>query len=112
MANKNLSILYYFYGLYMILCGIIPLFLVGPSARSAFVSGIFSGGLAFACGYFLYQGRPWAFWAGNLLTLFLLALFAWRTSASFLRLVDLMPTAIPFSCQKRPLPSSFFPLCF
>lgn len=103
MAIKNLSILYFFYGLYMIICGIIPFFFVGPSAKSAVVSGLISALLAFACGYFLFQGRLWAFWAGNLLVLFLLGIFAWRASASFIRLVDLIAYGDSFQLPEKAL---------
>jgi uncharacterized membrane protein (UPF0136 family) len=103
MANKNLAFLFYFYGIYMIVCGILPFFFVGPSARSAFVSGIFSAGLAFTCGYFLNQGRQWAFWLGNLLALFLLGIFAWRASVSFLRLVDLIAYGDSFQLPEKAL---------
>jgi uncharacterized membrane protein (UPF0136 family) len=101
MATKNLSILFFFYGLYMIVCGIIPLFFLGQAARSAFVSGVVTGGLAIVFAYFLHQGRLWAFWAGNLLAVFLLGIFAFRASASFLRLVDLIAYGDSFQLPEK-----------
>lgn len=88
-----ISILLSFYGIFLILCGITSVLLIGPKAKTALLSGGMSGALALLIGYFLCDPTTGeatvAASAGIFLSLALFIVFAWRAAKTFFKVLEL-----------------------
>jgi uncharacterized membrane protein (UPF0136 family) len=85
----------YFYGAFLILCGIISIVFIGMKAKTALASGGTSGVLSIVIGYFFTQGHNWAMVAGIFLSFALLCVFAWRSTKTLHAIFKLIPSQHP-----------------
>ena len=88
------SLLFY-YGAFLILCGIASVTLIGWKAKTALVSGGLSGVIAITIGHFISQGSAVAQVAGLLVCLALFGVFCWRSAKTLFTLFELIPERHP-----------------
>ena len=79
-----------FYGLFLILCGIISVIFIGTKAKTALISGGTSGALCLLFAYYMNQMQYWAFIAAFMLTLSLFIVFAWRATKTLFSIFDMI----------------------
>lgn len=84
------SPLLFYYGLFLILCGISALLFIGKKAKTALISGGTSGALAIIISHFIHQEAVWAPSAAIVLTLGLFCVFAWRSTKTLFALLALV----------------------
>jgi hypothetical protein len=84
------SLLFY-YGAFLILCGIASVTLIGWKAKTALVSGGLSGVIVITIGHFISQGSTVAQGAGLLVCLALFGVFCWRSAKTLFTLFELIP---------------------
>ena len=89
------SAILYFYGAFLILCGIISVIFIGMKAKTALASGGTSGVLSIVIAYFLSQGQSWPMLAGMFLSVTLLCVFAWRSTKTLHAIFKLIPSQHP-----------------
>ncbi len=87
----NASSLLFFYGLFLILCGIVAVTFIGLKAKTALASGGLSGLIAMGTGYLIYTQTSYAGIAGIVLTLILFCVFAWRSTKTLHKIFELIP---------------------
>jgi hypothetical protein len=87
--------LLFYYGLFLIFCGVAAVLLIGLKAKTALISGGTSGVIAITIGHFVSQGEAWATVAGLLLCLFLFGIFCWRSAKTLFTVMDLIPQKHP-----------------
>jgi hypothetical protein len=87
-----LTSLLYFYGLFLILCGIVSVIFIGLKAKTALVSGGVSGMVALGCGYGISLDIPAARAGGILLSLMLFVVFSWRSTKTVFKVFELTRT--------------------
>jgi hypothetical protein len=84
-----------FYGFFLISCGIASVIFIGPKAKTALISGGSSGLISICIGYF-YSFDCWPIViAGIALSLMLFIVFAWRSTKTFLKLIELIAAKDP-----------------
>lgn len=95
-----MNIILLFYGLFLLICGILSVLFIGPKAKTALLSGGTSGLLAILVGYFYsYHNTPLAIAAISIpFALFLV--FAWRSAKTFFKLIELIPLKEPETNKK------------
>ena len=81
-----------FYGIFLIVCGIVSVIFIGLKAKTALISGGMSGVLAITSGYLLHVNTPGAAIAGIVLSGGLFIVFAWRSTKTLFRIFELIPT--------------------
>ena len=79
-----------FYGVFLILCGIISVVFIGLKAKTALISGGTSGTLSLVVAYLWFQQSESAKWAGLLLTIGLFIVFSWRTTKTLFKIFELI----------------------
>jgi hypothetical protein len=84
------SLLFY-YGVFLICCGIASVALIGWKAKTALVSGGTSGVIAITIGHFISQGSALAQGAGLLVCLMLFIVFCWRSAKTLFTVLELIP---------------------
>ena len=84
-----------FYGIFLILCGIVSVIFIGMKAKTALLSGGTSGVLSLLIAYLISIGVPGAVWMGAGLCLALLVVFCWRTAMTLFKVFELVPTGHP-----------------
>lgn len=72
--------LLFYYGAFLICCGIAAVSLIGMKAKTALISGGTSGVIAIVIGHFASQGSDFARIAGLLVCLALFIVFCWRSA--------------------------------
>ena len=77
------------YGIFLILCGIASVMLIGMKAKTALISGGTSGVIAITISYFISQGSGVAQVAGLLLCLMLFIVFCWRSAKTLFTVLEL-----------------------
>jgi len=82
--------LFYFYGTFLILCGIVSVIFIGPKAKTALISGGMSGLLSILVAYFIRQGSGYAPVFGVILPAALFVVFAWRSTKTLFRIFELL----------------------
>lgn len=82
------SLLFY-YGLFLILCGITSVALIGMKAKTALASGGTAGVIAIAIGHFISQGSAVAPVAGLIVCLALFIVFCWRSAKTLFTVLEL-----------------------
>ncbi len=87
-----MNIILQFYGLFLISCGIISVILIGSKAKTALISGGTSGLVAILIGYFYSYQNSLLCIAAILIPFILFIVFAWRSTKTFLRLIELIWT--------------------
>lgn len=89
MLTPTASLLF-FYGLFLILCGITAVLFIGWSAKTALISGGTSGLVAIVTGHFLSQGYSIATSAGLVVSFGLFCVFSWRSTKTLFAVFDLI----------------------
>lgn len=84
------SLLFY-YGVFLICCGIASVALIGFKAKTALASGGISGVAAIVIGHFVSQGSDVARIAGLLICLALFVVFCWRSAKTLFTVFELIP---------------------
>jgi hypothetical protein len=87
--------LLFYYGVFLIGCGITAVLLIGWKARTALISGGTSGVIAITIGHFISQGSTAAPIAGLLLCFMLVGIFCWRSAKTLFTVMDLIPPRHP-----------------
>ena len=87
--------LLFYYGVFLILCGIVSVALIGMKAKTALASGGLSGVIAITIGHFISQGSTVAQVAGLLVCLALFVVFCWRSAKTLFTLFELIPERHP-----------------
>ena len=88
------SLLFY-YGLFLISCGIVSVILIGLKAKTALASGGLSGVIAMTIGHFVSQGVAEAKIAGLFVCLALFIIFCWRSAKTLFTVFELIPERHP-----------------
>lgn len=96
----NISVLLFVYGLFLICCGILAVMFIGLKAKTALISGGFSGLLAIGVGHMIYLQTDWAPLAGFVLTVALFGIFAWRSTLTLYAVFELASSNNPDSKSK------------
>jgi hypothetical protein len=91
--NQILPSLLYFYGAFLISCGIISVIFIGPKAKTALASGGTSGLMALIIGYLISTETRGAAIAGILLSAVLFIVFAWRASKTLFKIFELISSS-------------------
>jgi hypothetical protein len=87
--------LLFYYGVFLILCGIASVMLIGMKAKTALISGGLSGAIAITFGHFISLGSNVAQVAGILLCVALFIVFCWRSSKTLFTVLELVPEKHP-----------------
>jgi hypothetical protein len=90
MNSLFVASLLFYYGAFLILCGIASVGLIGWKAKTALVSGGLSGVIAITIGHFISQGSTVAKVAGLLVCLALFGVFCWRSAKTLFTLFELI----------------------
>lgn len=90
MDPQSLSSLLYFYGIFLICCGVAAVVFIGAKAKTAVMSGGTSGILSCAIAYLVSDNSTWAPVAGICLALALFVVFSWRSSKTLFRIFELI----------------------
>ena len=88
------SLLFY-YGVFLILCGVVSVILIGLKAKTALASGGISGVIVITTGHFIAQGSTVAQVAGALVPFMLFIVFCWRAARTFMRVSELIAERHP-----------------
>jgi hypothetical protein len=81
-----------FYGLFLIISGIVSVIFIGMKAKTALVSGGTAGGLILVTAFLVSKEVSVAAYAGLFLALALFIVFSWRATKTLFRLVEIIPT--------------------
>lgn len=95
MNSMFIPSLLFYYGLFLILCGITSVALIGMKAKTALASGGLSGVIAITIGHFISQGSAVAQVAGLVVCLMLFIVFCWRSAKTLFTLLELIPERHP-----------------
>ena len=95
MNSMFVPSLLFYYGVFLISCGIISVTLIGMKAKTALASGGISGIIAITIGHFVSQGSIVAQIAGLILCLLLFGVFCWRSAKTLFTLFELIPERHP-----------------
>lgn len=90
MHATSVTILY-FYGTFLILCGIVAVIFIGLKAKTALMSGGMSGAIAITTAWLLPIQTPGTPVAGLIIPLLLFIVFAWRSTKTLFRIFELIP---------------------
>jgi hypothetical protein len=88
------SLLFY-YGLFLICCGIAAVSLIGMKAKTALASGGISGIIAIAIGHFISLGSSVAQVVGIVLPMVLFVIFCWRSAKTLFMVFELIADRHP-----------------
>jgi hypothetical protein len=88
--TSQLSSLLYFYGVFLITCGVSSVLLIGPKAKTALASGGLSALMAAGIAYLIANGPGWAIYAAVVLPLCLFIVFARRASKTLFKVFELI----------------------
>jgi hypothetical protein len=87
-----MNIILLFYGLFLIGCGIVSVFLIGKTAKTALLSGGSAGITSLIIGYnYSIHNSPIVILAISI-PLFLFFIFSWRSSKTLFKLIELIST--------------------
>ncbi|HEU5291162.1 MAG TPA: hypothetical protein VFU05_10995 [Cyclobacteriaceae bacterium] len=95
MNSEFIPSLLFFYGTFLILCGITSVILIGMKAKTALVSGGLSGVIAITIGHFISQGSGVAQAAGIVVCILLSIVFCWRSAKTLFKVFELAPDRHP-----------------
>jgi hypothetical protein len=91
----QISVLLYFYGFFLITCGVVSVTFIGLKAKTALASGGSSGVIAILIGWFHASHTTGATLGGILLSGGLLLVFSWRTTKTLHKIFELIPAGHP-----------------
>lgn len=89
------SLVLYMYGAFLILCGIVSVWLIGLKAKTALLSGGMAGSAAILLGYLVSTHTQFAASTGIFLSLVLLCVFSWRSAKTLFALFVLIDEKSP-----------------
>lgn len=92
--NSLIPSLLFYYGVFLILCGIASVLLIGMKAKTALASGGISGITIITIGHFISQGSTVAQVAGLLVSFALFIVFCWRSAKTLFTVFELIPKKI------------------
>ena len=95
MNSSFVPALLFYYGVFLIMCGVAAVILIGFKAKTALVSGGISGVLIISIGHFISQGSTVAQVAGLFVCFMLFGVFCWRSAKTFLTIFELIPERHP-----------------
>jgi hypothetical protein len=84
-----------FYGVFLILCGIVSVIFIGMKAKTALVSGGISGVVALLLAQMVSQSTASGRVGGLLLAFFLFIVFAWRATKTLFKIFELLQAPTP-----------------
>jgi hypothetical protein len=91
MDSLFVPALLFYYGVFLISCGVASVILIGSKAKTALASGGIAGIAAIATGHFVSQGSAVAQVAGLLVCFALFVVFCWRSAKTFFKVLELIP---------------------
>jgi hypothetical protein len=86
----NIPVLLSFYGIFLICCGIASVIFIGPKAKTALISGGTSGAISVLIAYLISTQTAGAQLAGIIVCLALFCVFAWRSTKTLFKLLELV----------------------
>ena len=92
MPHQTAFTLLFYYGTFLILCGVASVIFIGMKAKTALASGGVSGIAAISLGHLLSTGANAGFWGGVLLSFVLFCVFSWRSTKTLFAIFDLIPS--------------------
>jgi len=95
MTSMFIPTLLFYYGAFLILCGIASVMLIGMKAKTALISGGLSGVIAITTGHFISLGSEVAEVTGLLVCLMLFGVFCWRSEKTLFTILELIPQNHP-----------------
>lgn len=84
-----------FYGVFLILSGIISVIFIGMKAKTALASGGISGAIALLMAWLISQDVISGRIGGIVLTLMLFIVFSWRATKTLFKIFELLQTPTP-----------------
>jgi hypothetical protein len=94
MNHNTLSALLYFYGSFLIVCGIVSVIFIGLKAKTALISGGMSGCISLVIGYLISADVAAARLAGIFVTLALFCVFSWRSTKTLFRIFEIQQSSV------------------
>lgn len=91
MHQTSVTILY-FYGTFLILCGIASVIFIGLKAKTALMSGGMSGAISLTTGWLISTHTAGAPVLGLIIPVMLFVVFAWRSAKTLFKIFELIPT--------------------
>ena len=95
MHSMFIPSLLFYYGSFLILCGVASVMLIGMKAKTALMSGGLAGVVAITVGHYISQGSMVAQVAGILVCLILFIVFCWRSAKTLFTVFGLIPLQHP-----------------
>ena len=92
MTHSVLPPLLFYYGVFLIMCGIVAVIFIGLKAKTALASGGISGMIAVVIGHLVSINTPGAQVGGIILSLALLIVFSWRATKTLFTVFELIPS--------------------
>ena len=92
MYTPTLTNLLVFYGLFLILSGVVSVAFIGMKAKTALLSGGTAGGLSLLIAFLYSENAAGMVYAGLFLALALFIVFSWRATKTLFRLFEIIPT--------------------
>src|SRR5690242_5661040 len=84
--------LLYFYGAFLITCGIVSVAFIGLKAKTALISGGMSGFILIAIAYLNSRGVAAASLASLIIPGLLFVVFSWRSTKTLFKVFELIPS--------------------
>jgi hypothetical protein len=94
MNHNMLSTLLYFYGSFLIICGVVSVIFIGLKAKTALISGGMSGCISLLIGYLIYTDVAGARQAGIFVSLALFCVFSWRSTKTLFRIFEILQSPV------------------
>ena len=95
MNSLFVPALLFYYGVFLIMCGVASVMLIGWKAKTALISGGISGVVIITIGHFISKGSTGAQAAGLLVCFTLFTVFCWRSAKTFFTVFELIPKRHP-----------------
>jgi len=95
MNSMFVPALLFYYGVFLIMCGVASVTLIGWKAKTALVSGGISGVIIITIGHFISQGSAGAQAAGLAVCLGLFIVFCWRSAKTLFKVFELIQERHP-----------------
>jgi hypothetical protein len=95
MSQMFIPALLFYYGLFLITCGIASVSLIGMKAKTALASGGTSGVIMITIGHFISQGYSLAPIAGVVVCGALFIVFCWRSAKTLFKVFELISEGHP-----------------
>ena len=91
MLHENAHLLVFWYGIFLICCGIAAVIFIGMKAKTALASGSIAGLSAISLGHLMSTGANAGYWGAIFLTLALFCVFSWRATKTLHAVFVLIP---------------------